>query len=103
VGGREGEWATRELNRVERGRSIEKEGQQGAGAARAGREKLSWWGKARANARSSLADFSTVKMEATRSFETSVQFTRSTPCHIPEDVILHYREIFQWLPENNLL
>jgi hypothetical protein len=37
---------------------------------------------------SSLADFSTLKVEATRSSETSVH-TRSTRCHIPEDGILH--------------
>jgi hypothetical protein len=36
---------------------------------------------------SSLADFSTLKMEAIRSSETSVH-TRSTLRHIPEDVIL---------------
>jgi hypothetical protein len=35
------------------------------------------------------ADFSTLKMEAIRSSETSVQFTRSTRRHIPEDGILH--------------
>jgi hypothetical protein len=38
---------------------------------------------------SSLADFSTLKMEAIRSPETSVQFTRSTRRHFPEDGILH--------------
>jgi hypothetical protein len=38
---------------------------------------------------SSLADFSTLKMEAIHSSETSVQFTRSTRHHIPEDGILH--------------
>jgi hypothetical protein len=37
---------------------------------------------------SSLADFSTLKVEATRSSETSVH-TRSTRRHIPEDGILH--------------
>jgi hypothetical protein len=37
-------------------------------------------------ASSSLADFSTLKMEAIRSAETSVH-TRSTCCHIPEDGI----------------
>jgi hypothetical protein len=41
-----------------------------------------------AHAGSSLADFSTLKMEAIRSFETSVH-TRSTRRHIPEDGILH--------------
>jgi hypothetical protein len=39
---------------------------------------------------SSLADFSTLKMEAIRSSETSV-YTRSTRRHIPEDGILHCR------------
>jgi hypothetical protein len=38
---------------------------------------------------SSLADFSTLKVEAIRSSETSVQSTRSTQRHIPEDDILH--------------
>jgi hypothetical protein len=38
---------------------------------------------------SSFADFSILKMGATRSSETSVQFTRSTRRHIPEDGILH--------------
>jgi hypothetical protein len=33
--------------------------------------------------------FSTLKMKATRSSETSVQFTRSTRRHIPEGGILH--------------
>jgi hypothetical protein len=41
-----------------------------------------------AHAGSSLADFSTLKMEAIRSSETSVD-TRSTRRHIPEDGILH--------------
>jgi hypothetical protein len=41
-----------------------------------------------AQAESSLADFSTPKMEAIRSSETSVH-TRSTGRHIPEDGILH--------------
>jgi hypothetical protein len=36
----------------------------------------------------SLADFSTLKMEAMHSSETSVH-TRSTRCYIPEDGILH--------------
>jgi hypothetical protein len=42
-----------------------------------------------AHAGSSLADFSTLKMEAIRSSETSVQSTRSTRRHISEDGILH--------------
>jgi hypothetical protein len=37
----------------------------------------------------SLADFSTLKMEAIRSSETSVHFTGSTRPHILEDGILH--------------
>jgi hypothetical protein len=37
---------------------------------------------------SSLAGFSTLKMEEIRSSETSVH-ARSTRCHIPEDGILH--------------
>jgi hypothetical protein len=41
-----------------------------------------------AHAGSSLADFSTLKMEAIRSSETSVH-TRSTRRHIPEDDIFH--------------
>jgi hypothetical protein len=41
-----------------------------------------------AQANSSLADFSALKMEAIRSSETSVH-TRSTRLHIPEDSILH--------------
>jgi hypothetical protein len=44
--------------------------------------------QAPAHARSSLLDFSTVKMEAIRSSETSVH-TSSTQRHIPEDGILH--------------
>jgi hypothetical protein len=43
--GRVGEWATWEINREERGRSAEKEGQLGAGGGRAGRGKLSGVGK----------------------------------------------------------
>jgi hypothetical protein len=43
-----------------------------------------------AHAGSSLADFSTLKMEAIRSFETSVQSTTSTRRHTPEDGILHF-------------
>jgi hypothetical protein len=42
-----------------------------------------------AHAGSSLADFSTLKMEAIRSSETSVQSTTSTRRHTPEDGILH--------------
>jgi hypothetical protein len=41
-----------------------------------------------AHAGYSLADFSTLKIEAIRSSETSVH-TRSTRRHIPEDGILH--------------
>jgi hypothetical protein len=41
-----------------------------------------------AHAGSSLADFSTLKMEAIRSSETSVQSTTSTRRHAPEDGIL---------------
>jgi hypothetical protein len=41
-----------------------------------------------AHARSSLANFSNLKMEAIHSSETSVH-TRSTRRHIPEDGILH--------------
>jgi hypothetical protein len=37
---------------------------------------------------SSLADFATLKMEAIRSSETSVQSTTSTRRHTPEDGIL---------------
>jgi hypothetical protein len=51
-----------------------------------------FWGVApcrRAHAGSSLADFSTQKMEAIRSSETSVQSTTSTRRHTPEDGILH--------------
>jgi hypothetical protein len=40
------------------------------------------------NAGSSLADFSTMKMEPIRSFEASV-LTKSTRRHFPEDGILH--------------
>jgi alkylhydroperoxidase family enzyme len=41
-----------------------------------------------AHAGSPLADFSTLKMEAIRSSETSAN-ALSTQCHIPEDDILH--------------
>jgi hypothetical protein len=41
-----------------------------------------------AHAGSSLADFSTLKMEAIRSSATSVQSTTSTRRHTPEDGIL---------------
>jgi hypothetical protein len=44
---------------------------------------------------SSLADFSTLKMEAIHSSETSVQ-TRSTRRHIPEDGNLHTIPVFAW-------
>jgi hypothetical protein len=42
-----------------------------------------------AHSGSSLADFSTMKMEAIRFSETSVPCTGSTRRHIPEDGILH--------------
>jgi hypothetical protein len=42
-----------------------------------------------AHAGSSLSDFSTLKMEAIRSSETSVQSTTSTRRHTPEYGILH--------------
>jgi hypothetical protein len=45
-----------------------------------------------AHAGSTLADFSTLKMEAIRSSETSVH-SRSTRRHIPEDRILHSRKV----------
>jgi hypothetical protein len=47
------------------------------------------WLQPPAHAGSSPADFSTLKMEAIRSSETSVQFTRSTRPHVTEDGILH--------------
>jgi hypothetical protein len=47
------------------------------------------WLQPPAKSGSSHADFPTLKMEAIRSSETSVQFTRSTRRHIPEDGILH--------------
>jgi hypothetical protein len=46
------------------------------------------WLQPPAHASSSLADFSTLKMEAIRSSETSV-YTRYTPRHIPEDGVLN--------------
>jgi hypothetical protein len=49
----------------------------------------------RDNYRSSFSDFTTLKMKAICSSETSVQFTRSTRCHIPEDGILHNFKIIQ--------
>jgi hypothetical protein len=45
-------------------------------------------GEQPAHARSLLANFSTPKMEALRSSETSVH-TRNAPPHIPENGILH--------------
>jgi hypothetical protein len=45
-----------------------------------------------AHACSSLADFSTLKMEAMLSSETSVH-TRSAQRHIPEDGILQHRQL----------
>jgi hypothetical protein len=54
-----------------------------------------WWLSLQppAHAGSSLADFSTLKMEAIRSSETSVH-TRSTQSHIPEDGILQFNTTF---------
>jgi hypothetical protein len=46
------------------------------------------WLQPPAHAGSSLADFSTLKMEAISSSETST-YTRTTPRHIAEDGILH--------------
>jgi hypothetical protein len=48
----------------------------------------SWWMQPLAHAASSLADFSTLKIEVVRSSETLVH-TRSTGRHIPEDGILN--------------
>jgi hypothetical protein len=45
-----------------------------------------------ANAGSSLADFSTLKMEGIRSSETSVR-ARFTRCYMPEDSILHLNSL----------
>jgi hypothetical protein len=50
---------------------------------------VSWWPP--------LSDFSTLKMEAIRSSETSVD-ARSTQHHIPEDDILQYKKLFMRLP-----
>jgi hypothetical protein len=51
---------------------------------------FNWWLSLQppTHAGSSLADFSTLKMEAIRSSETAFH-TRSTRRHIPEDGILH--------------
>jgi hypothetical protein len=46
------------------------------------------WVQPPAHAGSSLADLSTLKMEAIRSSEM-LAYTRSTWCHIPEDGILN--------------
>jgi hypothetical protein len=46
-----------------------------------------------AHAGSSLADFSTLKVEAIRSSKTSVH-PRSTRRHIPEDAVLHNQRLF---------
>jgi hypothetical protein len=51
------------------------------------------WLQPPAQAGSSLADFSTLKMEAIRSSETSV-YTRYTRRYIPEDGILRYLDTF---------
>jgi hypothetical protein len=48
-----------------------------------------------AHAGSSLADFSTLKMEAMRSSDTSVH-TRSTGPQIPEDGILNFFTFWNW-------
>jgi hypothetical protein len=52
-----------------------------------------------AHAGSSLADFSTLKMKAIRSSETSVHFTGSIRRHISEDGILHNSSLFkaEWI------
>jgi hypothetical protein len=58
-----------------------------------------------AHAGSSLADISTLKMEAIRSIETSVHFTGSTRRHIPEDGILHshrYENLKSYMFNKNL-
>jgi hypothetical protein len=41
--------------------------------------------------------FSTLKMEGIRSSEMSVQSTRSTQCHIPEEGILHSYVMFLYI------
>jgi hypothetical protein len=51
-----------------------------------------------AHAGSSLADFSTLKMEAIRSSETSVESTRSIRRHIPEYGILQNHKNWSSLP-----
>jgi hypothetical protein len=57
------------------------------------------WLQPPAHAGSSLADFSTLKMEAIRFSETSAH-TRSTRRHIPEDGILHVHGLFKQFCEN---
>jgi hypothetical protein len=47
-----------------------------------------------AHAGSSRADFSTLKMEAIRSSETSVQSTTSTRRYTPEDGILQKTKMY---------
>jgi hypothetical protein len=59
------------------------------------------WLQPPAHAGSSLADFSTLKMEAIRSSETSVH-TRSTRRHIPEDGILHFSSLWITSPKTKL-
>jgi hypothetical protein len=65
-------------------RSCEMNRRFGGTRAKSQREQVA------AHAGSSLTDFSTLKMEAMRSSETSVHFTGSTRRHIPEDGILHF-------------
>jgi hypothetical protein len=67
-------------------------------------ETAKQWLQPPANADSSLADFSTLKMEATRSSKTSVH-TRSKWRHIPEGGILHShcRENLKSYKESSLL
>jgi hypothetical protein len=66
----------------------------GNGMSKMSIEEVVFWDVALCNLQppahtgSSLADFSTLKMEAIRSSETSVK-TRPTQRHIPEDDILH--------------